>query len=56
MDLGRRPRGSGLAEREQRHIRRALKEASGNQVRAAALLDIHRNTIARMMRKYGIKG
>jgi DNA-binding NtrC family response regulator len=47
---------ASLADMEKQHIRAALKQARGNQSEAAALLGIHRNTLANKMRRYGIEG
>ncbi len=46
---------STLAEVEKRAIIRALRHADGNKVRAAEILDIHRNTLRKKMQEYGIK-
>jgi transcriptional regulator with AAA-type ATPase domain len=48
------PAGMTLAEVEKRHILRTLEAAEGNRTRAAALLDIGRNTLARKRRQYGL--
>jgi len=44
-----------LAEAERRHILRVLEQADGNRTRAAVLLGIGRNTLARKLRQYGIE-
>ena len=44
-----------LEEAEAEAIRRALSYAQGNQVLAASLLRIHRNTLARKMRQLNIR-
>ncbi len=43
-----------LAQAEAEAIRRALRFADGNRVRAAKLLKIHRNTLAKKISDYGI--
>jgi Nif-specific regulatory protein len=43
-----------LAELEARHIARVLAHTSGVIVAAAEVLGIHRNTLARKMREYGL--
>jgi len=43
-----------LAEVEREHIRRALERAGGNRSEAARLLGIHRNTLIRKIRSYGL--
>jgi two-component system response regulator HydG len=45
-----------LRELESRHIASVLALTGGNRVRAAELLGIHRNTLRRRMREYGITG
>jgi Nif-specific regulatory protein len=47
--------GLTLAEVERRHILRTLEVAEGNRTRAAALLGIGRNTLARKLRQYGLE-
>jgi Nif-specific regulatory protein len=44
-----------LAEAEKQHILRVLGQAEGNRTRAAVLLDIGRNTLARKLRQFGIE-
>jgi Nif-specific regulatory protein len=51
---GYRPTAS-LAEVEADHIARVLRSAGGNLSRAADTLGIHRNTLARKVRAYGIE-
>jgi DNA-binding NtrC family response regulator len=43
-----------LAEVEARHIRSALQRSGGHLGDAAATLGIHRNTLARKIREYGL--
>jgi two-component system response regulator HydG len=43
-----------LAEAEARHIARVLEHTAGHINAAATILGIHRNTLARKMRQYGI--
>lgn len=58
----RGPGGSGyattmsLAEIEADHIRRVLAAEDGHLGRSADLLGIHRNTLARKVREYGVGG
>jgi Nif-specific regulatory protein len=47
--------GETLAEVERRHILRTLEAAAGNRTRAAQLLGIGRNTLARKLRQYGLE-
>ncbi|MGL4552334.1 MAG: helix-turn-helix domain-containing protein, partial [Gemmataceae bacterium] len=49
------PPGLNLEQLEQWAIRRALARTGGNQVKAAALLGIHRETLGLKMKKYGIR-
>ncbi len=42
-------------ELEKHFIRRALRKSNGNVGRAAALLGIHRNTLARKITTYRLK-
>ncbi|MCL5270359.1 MAG: sigma 54-interacting transcriptional regulator, partial [bacterium] len=44
-----------MAVTEAEAIRRALRFAGGNRVRAAQILDIHRNTLAKKIQEYGIE-
>jgi len=48
-------KGGTLEEFERRHIRHTLEECSWNISRAAAVLGIHRGTLARKMKKYGLE-
>ncbi len=41
-----------VGEFEKRFIKRVLERTSGNQLRAAELLGIHRNTLSRKMGEY----
>jgi DNA-binding NtrC family response regulator len=43
-----------LAEVESDHVRRVLESVGGHMARAAATLGIHRNTLTRKVREYGI--
>ena len=43
-----------LAEVEKEHIRRVLKQCRGNQVHAAKILGIHRNTLRNKLEEYGL--
>ena len=43
-----------LAELEKQAIAEALRRTQGNQIEAAALLGIHRNTIRNKMKQYGL--
>jgi DNA-binding NtrC family response regulator len=45
-----------LEELEKRFILTALARSRGNQCKAAALLRVHRNTLARKIVQYKIKG
>ena len=45
-----------LAELEKQAIAEALRRTQGNQIEAAALLGIHRNTIRNKMKQYGLDG
>ena len=45
-----------LEEVEADHIRRVLASVDGHNGRAATVLGIHRNTLARKMKQYGIAG
>jgi DNA-binding NtrC family response regulator len=47
--------GSSLQNAEKETILRALRDAGGNQTRAAAALGMGRNTLWRKMKKYGIE-
>ena len=44
-----------LAEVEARHIRRVLQATAGHMGRAARILGVHRNTLTRKVREYGIE-
>ena len=44
-----------LKELERRHIERVLRAAGGNQRLAARMLSISRWSLARRLRKYGIR-
>jgi Nif-specific regulatory protein len=44
-----------LRDAEARHIARVLARANGQVGAAAAILGIHRNTLARKMREYGLR-
>jgi DNA-binding NtrC family response regulator len=44
-----------MAEVEADAIRRALRFAGGNRVKAAEILQIHRNTLAKKIQEYGIE-
>jgi two-component system response regulator HydG len=44
-----------LAEIESEHIRRVLESVRGHMTRAAEMLGIHRNTLTRKIREYGIQ-
>ncbi|MBW2704255.1 MAG: helix-turn-helix domain-containing protein, partial [Deltaproteobacteria bacterium] len=44
------PPGTSLAEVEQDHIQRTLELCGGNQTRAAKMLGIGRNTLARKLK------
>ena len=50
------PRGEvmTLAEAEARHIRHVLARTGGHITKAAEVLGIHRNTLARRMKRYGL--
>jgi len=48
------PSGLTLEELEKRYILRTLAECGGNRTRAAAVLDIGRNTLLRKLKRYGI--
>jgi len=54
--LGDRPRGGllTLAEAEARHIARVLSHTNGQIGAAAEILGIHRNTLTRKMKEYGL--
>ena len=43
-----------LAETEARHITRVLAETAGQVGAAAEILGIHRNTLTRKIREYGL--
>jgi Nif-specific regulatory protein len=43
-----------LAEVEARHISRVLSHVNGHVGEAARILGIHRNTLARKIREYGL--
>jgi two-component system response regulator HydG len=45
---------ASLEEVEAAHIRRVLRATAGNSSRAAEILGIHRNTLRRKLRQYGI--
>jgi two-component system, NtrC family, response regulator AtoC len=45
-----------LDEAERRHIVAVLKATAGNQTQAAFILGIERKTLARKLKRYGIKG
>jgi DNA-binding NtrC family response regulator len=45
-----------LAELERRHIRRALTMTGGHLAHAAESLGIHRNTLRRKLRDWGLRG
>ncbi|PYS04925.1 MAG: histidine kinase [Acidobacteria bacterium] len=47
--------GDALQEFEKRFIQTALARSSGNQCKAAQLLHVHRNTLARKIVQYKIK-
>lgn len=44
-----------MAEVEREHIARVLSACEGNQVRAAELLGIHRNTLRKKIQEFGLK-
>jgi two-component system nitrogen regulation response regulator GlnG len=44
--------GEALAEFEKRFIKKALENHKGNQLRAAKMLGIHRNTLGRKIERY----
>jgi DNA-binding NtrC family response regulator len=46
--------GLSLAEVESDHVRRVLESVGGHMARAAETLGIHRNTLTRKVRQYGI--
>ncbi len=46
---------ASLQEVEAQHIKRVLGSVDGHQLKAAAILGIHRNTLARKLRDYGIE-
>ncbi len=54
--LGERPQGAllTLAELEARHIARVLAHTNGQIGAAAEILGIHRNTLTRKMKEYGL--
>jgi DNA-binding NtrC family response regulator len=45
-----------LDEAERRHILAVLQATAGNQTQAAFILGIERKTLARKLKRYGIKG
>lgn len=45
-----------LGELEALHIARVLEEVDGHLIRAAQVLGVHRNTVARKAREYGLLG
>jgi Nif-specific regulatory protein len=49
------PSGLTLDEIERRYVLRTLAECDGNRTRAAALLDIGRNTLVRKLKRWGIE-
>lgn len=48
------PRTLSLAQAEARHIARVLRETGGHMGEAASILEIHRNTLTRKVKEYGI--
>jgi DNA-binding NtrC family response regulator len=50
------PTTASLAEVEADHIRRVLEDVGGQVGRAADVLGIHRNTLSRKIRAYGLDG
>jgi two-component system, NtrC family, response regulator HydG len=48
------PATLSLREVEERHIRRVLRHTGGHLADAAAVLGVHRNTVATKVRQYGI--
>jgi len=48
--------GDAREEFEKRFIQTALARSSGNQCKASELLHVHRNTLARKIVQYKIKG
>jgi DNA-binding NtrC family response regulator len=56
VDASGYPPSLSLAEVEALHIGRVLREVDGQVGRAAEILGVHRNTVARKMREYGVAG
>ncbi len=54
-EIAGRPLTFTLAEAEQAAILRALRQANGNRSAAARLLAVHRSTLLRKMRRYGLE-
>lgn len=44
-----------LETMEKKHIKKIIKKCDGNQVKAAKILGIHRNTLRRKLRKYDLE-
>ena len=57
LDTNGRPAAlASLEELEARHIARVLRVVGGNRTKAADVLGIHRDTLYRKLRQYGISG
>ena len=50
------PEGSDLSQWERSMIERAMREAGGNQTKAAQRLGITRDTLRYRLKKFGIQG